>query len=559
MEPQLELTRRVGAPEELWQIAQLYWEYSGIDAYDKVAWVRPAKSVVVTGWRGAVHHVAGAGAIATLAGAVCSECGGPLTLTSRTAFESGRNGRSTICCDCTPTYVENVLRVGSPGLEDLQLRQQERADVRLATARAEAEAKAARQRQLDALEEERRNAIAARYPLHFWQELPDPRSISFRARLATLVLMEYAAEGGLVEPVADQDFVFATSPQQAADLIHEANGPLLVTHPSTPTRAFAWAPAEDGVTPDWSGYYPLFIRLHLGLGRPSRAQWDAAREDLVASLHLEELTVIEQEELIEFAAELIGGEALRYLDFKLKDEYRLPEISAEHRARALDLLTFAAQRLSLGHLMRAIWTVTSGATNLKASKPYMPRQRITDHAISQLEAKIHDYLAPEHQLLEPYRADTRVPLSALTRTLFYEIVHADPLTVGLAEIQHALPKPSDSYALELCWAGIPDGEEARDALLASARSWDGMVFRRALSEIENRTFEPCATGCAHDRQPELARQFGASFDKLISRIGADPASIALIETIRYANDQTTPEDRPGDLLLTLIAQELCAL
>lgn len=559
MEPQLELTRRVGAPEELWQIARLYWEYSGIDAYDKIAWVRPAKSVVVTGWRGTVHHVAGAGAIATLAGVACSECGGPLTLTSRTAFESGRNGRNTICCDCTPTYVDNVLRVGSPGLEDLRLRHQERADARLAAARAEAETNAATQRQLDALEEERRNAIAARYPLHYRQELPDPRSISFRARLATLALMEYAAEGGLVEPVVDQDLVFATSPQQAANLIHESNGPLLVTHPSTPTRAFAWAPAEDGVTPNWSSYYPLFIRLHLGLGQPSRAQWKAAREDLVASLHLEELTATEQEELIEFAAELIGGEALRYLDFKLKDEYRLPEISAEHRARALDLLTFAAQRLSLGHLMRAIWTVTSGATNLKASKPYMPRKRITDHAISQLEVKIHDYLAPGHQLLEPYRADTRVPLSALTRTLFYEIVHADPLAVGLAEIQHALPKPSDSYALELCRAGIPDGEEARDALLASARSWDGMVFRRALSEIENRTFEPCATGCAHDRQPELARQFGASFDKLISRIGADHASIALIETIRYVNDQTTSEDRPGDLLLMLIAQELGAL
>lgn len=277
-------------------------------------------------------------------------------------------------------------------------------------------------------------------------------------------------------------------------------------------------------------------------------------------MQLEALTAAEQKDLLTFAAELIGNEALRYLKFKLNDEYRLPDISDEIRPRALDLLTFAAHQLSLGHLMRAIWTVTSGATNLKASRPYIPKQRVADYTVGQLEVKLHDYLAPEHQLLEPYRADTRLPLSALTRVLFYEVIHADPLTYTLPELERSLPAPSDTYARELCRISIPDGEQARDALLATSHNWDGTLFRRALAEVENRTFEPCTPGCIHDRQPDRARQFGASFDKLISRIGADAASVALIELMRYANDDPeTAAERPGDLLLTLVAQELGAL
>ncbi len=560
MEPDLELTRRDGAPEELWEIARLYWEHSGVNAYDKVVWVRPTKSISVTGWRGSVHHVAGAGAIAVLPEVNCAECSGPLTLTSRTAFESGRNGRDTVCCDCTPTYADSVLRVGGSGLEDLRLQQQQRAAKRLAAAQAEAESKAEQQRQLDALEAERRSALAAEYPLQYRQNLPDPRSIGLRARLTTLALMDYAARDGLVEAVEHQDLVLAPSPQQGADLIHEASGALLVTHPSTPTRAFAWASPAGGGQPNWTGYFPLLTRFHLGLGQHDPAQWENARENLVASVQLDALTAVEQQDLVTFAAELIGSEALRYLKFKLNDEYRLPDISNELRPRALDLLTFAARQLSLGHLMRAIWTVTSGATNLKASKPYIPKQRIADYTVSQLEVKLHDYLAPGHQLLDPYRADTRLPLSAIIRALYYEVVHADPLTYTLPELERSLPAPSDTYARELCRLSIPDGEQSRDALFAASRDWDGAQFRRALSEIENRTFEPCARGCIHDRQPDLARQFGASFDKLISRIGADAAGIALIESMHYSNDHPeTPAERPGDLLLTLVAQELGVL
>lgn len=541
-------------PDELWEIASRYWEHAGVNEYGKVVWARPAKSVSVTGWRGAVHHVAGAGAVAVLLGKTCTECGGPLTLSSRTALETGLIDVNTRCCTCTSNYVENVLLVGGPGADNLRLLQRQKTEAKQVAARAAKEAEAVQQRLLDQLEQERREVIAAQYPLQFHQAFPDPRSVSFRARLTTLALLEYAAESGIIDPVSEQDIDLAPSQQQASDLIHEANGKMLVTHPSSPTRAFAWAAREDQKTPNWNGYYPLLTRLHLGLGNPDPELWTSTRDSISAALQPSNLTEVEQKTMLNIAAELVGGEALRYLNFKLKDEYRLPELSDELRPRTLDLLTFAAHRLSLGHLIRAIWTVTSGATNLKASKPHMPRQQITNHTIKRLEEKIHDFLSPGYKLLDPYRVDSRLPLSAITRTLFYEVIHADPLISSLSDIQNLLPEPSETYARELCQTGIPDGEEARDALLASSSNWDGEMFRRALAEIESRTFQACVPGCAHDRQQDLASQLGTSFDRLVSRIGGDSASIALIETIRYTN--TPPTGRPGDLLLTLIAEEL---
>lgn len=559
MEPELELSRRDGAPDELWEIARLYWEHAGINAYGKVAWSRPAKSVPVTGWRGAVHHVAGAGAVALLPGKTCAECGGPLTLSSRTAYETGRLDVDTRCCACTPNYVENVMLTGGPPSEELRQLQQQKAVAKQAAAEAEEEARAAQQRVLDQVEKERREAIAAQYPLDLRPQLPHPESVSFRARLTALALMDYAAEGGIIEPLAHQDLVFAPSPQFASDLIHEANGKLLVIHPSTPTRAFEWTPAEAHDAPSWGGYYPLLVRMHLGLGEPDPENWADAREEVAGSLQPAAIAASEQENMLETAADLIAGEGLRYLNFKLKDEYRLPEISDDLRPRVLELLTFAAYRLSLGHLMRAIWTVTSGATNLKASKPYMPRQRITDYTVNRLEEKIQEFIAPGYQLLDPFRADTRLQLSAVTRTLYYEVMHADPLTSTLVQIRDTFPEPSDQRARDLCRAGIPDGDAARDALFASIGRWSGDTFRRALAEIESRSFEPCAPGCAHDRQPKLAQLLGASFDRLVSRIGENAASTALIETIRYLNEPLPDNDRPGDLLLTLLAQELEAL
>lgn len=556
MEPELELTRRDGAPDDLWEIARLYWEHVGINAYGKVDWARPAKSVSVTGWRGAVHHVAGAGAIALLPGKACAECGGSLTLTSRTAYETGRIDVDTRCCACTPNYIENVMLAGGPPSDELRLLQQQKIEAKQAATKAGVEAEAVKQRQLDQLEQDRQEAIAAQYPLHYRLELPDPRSVSFRARLTTLALMDYAAEAGIINPLAHQDLEFAPTPQHASDLIHEANGKLLVTHPSTPTRAYDWAPAGDTEVPTWGGYYPLLVRLHLGLGIPAPEDWAHAREGVAASLQPSAITAPEQETALEIAAEIIASEALRYLNFKLNDEYRLPEISDALRPRVLNTLTFAAYRLSLGHMMRAIWTVTSGATNLKASKPYMPKLRITDHAVKRLEETIHEYTTDGYKLLDPFRVDTRLPLSAITRTLYYEVIHADPLTSTLVEMHDTLPESSVKYAHELCRAGTPDGDSARDALIASTKDWDGAAFRRALAEIESRTFEPCAPGCIHDRQPELAQQFGASYDRLVSHIGEKAASIALIETIRYANITTPVEERAGDFLLTLIAQEL---
>jgi hypothetical protein len=552
------LVRVDGVPDELWQIAERYWEQAGIDKRGQVRWARPVRDVESEGWSGGANVVAGAGGIASLGDSACRKCGRPLTFSSRTAYTNARSGYPDACRACTLGFEEKVAAVNHPGARDRYLEHQKRV-LAQRDARSEQLATQAHERaEQERVEAARREVIAIRHPLVRRDASPSAGDLDVQSRIVTLTLMYYFSSGCIVGPVESYDEELAPSAIMTRDLIAEADGKILVRHPSTRTDAFAWdAPSADE-DPTFSRYTPSLVSFHLGRGALDDEAWTDALHDVSSSLDLSVLTRNEVEDLLAFTVEAVAEEGARYLDFKLDDDYQLAPVPDQHRARVKEMLVEAARTLSLGYIYRAIWTATSAATNLKASRAVMAKEKVATFAVNRLEVLLQEYADPSFDRLAPYRVDTRLPLTALTRALFYRVLTANPMSDSVAELRERFPKSSDELYRSKCRTDTPDGRSISDALLASAAFWSGVDFRQALATIEEHSFEVCASGCAHDRMRNLAYRTGTTFDKLSPRIGADPAALSLIETIPYLNSENAdgPWERPGDLLLHLVAGEL---
>jgi hypothetical protein len=120
------LVRSDNVLDELWQIAELYWEQAGIDKRGQVIWRRPVRDVRSEGWSGGANVIAGAGGIASLGGSACRKCGGPLTFSSRTAYTNALTGTADGCRACTSGFEEKVAAVNRPGARDRYLEHKER-------------------------------------------------------------------------------------------------------------------------------------------------------------------------------------------------------------------------------------------------------------------------------------------------------------------------------------------------------------------------------------------------------------------------------------------------
>jgi hypothetical protein len=552
------LVRLDNVPDELWQIAEIYWEQAGLDKRGQVVWQRPVREVGSEGWSGGANVIAGAGGVASLGGSVCRKCGGPLTFSSRTAYTNALAGTSDGCRACTSGFEEKVAAVNHPGARDRYLEHKERVLAQHVASTDRLAAQAFERAKHETIEAARREAIASRYPLVRRDESPSADDLDVRSRIITLTLMHYFSNGCVVGPVETFDEELAPSMVMTRDLIAEVDGKILVRHPSTRTDAFAWdAPAADE-DPIFSRYTPSLVSFHLGQGVPDDDAWMHALDDVSSSLDISVLNHNEVEELLALTAEAVAEEGARYLDFKLDEDYQLAPVPDQHRSRVKAMLDAAATSLSLGHIYRAIWTATSAATNLKASRALMSKEKVATFAVNRLEVLLQEYINPDFDRLEPYRSDTRVPLSALTRALFYRVLTANPMSDSVVDLRERFQVPSEELDKSRCRAEIPDGRAVSDALVASSPFWSGVDFRQALAVIEEHSFRVCAPGCAHDRLRFTANRAGTSFDTLEHRIGADAAAFSLIETIPYLNFQIADGrwERPGDLLLHFVSREL---
>ena len=388
-----------------------------------------------------------------------------------------------------------------------------------------------------------------------------PSRASIDVRVATLALLSNSDAYDPIPSLDSSGLLLAPRPRTTADLVGDIiSAGVLRQHPSTPTDAFVWADDESGgATASLGGsYYPTRLRLYA----PFDGNLVTAARDLLENvrecLDLQMLSDNEQQELLLLAERLIAEEGFRYFDHQL-DKYRLPEVADPHRERLKDMLERGARHFCLGHLYSMAWSAASAATNQAQRVPQMSKQNVTTYGVNSLEKKIQFFIDNPHELLAPYDLLDDLPLSAMTRTLFYTVLEADPRTASVPTLREELPQTYEAFLRTRCSTEVPDAVESIEWLKRNPTSWTPASFRAALVEIEEATFDPCTTVCAHTQLRAETARVAHMYDRLASRIASEDAALAVIESLPLLNrarPEYNGEDRVGDLLLHLVLSSL---
>jgi hypothetical protein len=532
------------APADLVELGARYWTLVGFDAESGLAiWAESTRDLGFEAWASKVGVAAAAGVVASVVGQSCPECGGALTLTSREAFRKLLTGQEVRCRGCSPQLEAQATKILEPA--NLQRRA-------AATKRAEvAQRDTATREQLVV---DRQEAVRSSYPLRADADMILPSRASIDVRVATLAMLSNSDAYDPIPSLDSSELLLAPRPRTTADLVGDIiSAGLLQQHPSTPTDAFVWAEDESGTpTAIFGGsYYPTRLRLYAPFD-------DNLLENVRECLDLQMLSDTEQHQLLLLAERLIAEEAFRYFDHQL-DKYRLPEVADPHRERLKDMLERGARHFCLGHLYSMAWSAASAATNQAQRVPQMAKQNVTTYGVNSLEKKLQFFIDHPDELLAPYDILDDLPLSAMTRTLFYTVIEADPRTASVPMLREKLPQTYEAFLRTRCSTDVPDAVESVEWLKRNPAFWTPALFRASLVEIEETTFDACTTVCAHTQLRAETARVARVYDRLASRIASEDAAIAVIESIQLLNrarPEYNGEDRIGDLLLQLVVASL---
>ena len=539
------------APTDLVELGTRYWGLTGFDAATGLAiWTESTRNLGFEVWASKVGVAAAAGVVASVVGQSCPDCGGPLDLTSREAFRKFLMGHEVRCRSCSPQLEAQAAKILEPA--NLQRR---------AAAKNRAEAAQRDSAAREQLVVDRQGAVRSSYPLMADADTILPSRASIDVRVATLALLSNSDAYDPIPSLDSSGLLLAPRPRTTADLVGDIiSAGLLRQHPSTPADAFVWAENEsDGATATFEGnYYPTRLRLYA----PFDDNLVTGARDLLENVHecldLQMLSDNEQQELLSLAERLIAEEAFRYFDHQL-DKYRLPGVADPHRERLQVMLERGARHFCLGHLYSMAWSAASAATNQAQRVPQMAKQNVTTYGVNSLEKKLQFFIDNPDELLAPYDLLDDLPLSAMTRTLFYTVLEADPRTASVPEIREELPQTYEAFLRTRCSADVPDAVESIEWLKRNPASWTPTLFRASLVEIEEATFDACTAVCAHTQLRAETARVARMYDRLASRVTPEDAAIAAIESIPLLNrarPEYNGEDRVGDLLLHLVTASI---
>ncbi|KUN91619.1 hypothetical protein [Streptomyces caeruleatus] len=103
------------ADPELVTIGERYWALAGFaPELGTPVWCEKVKDIDTSGWGRQIYAVAAAGVRAVVPGRLCPQCAGPLSLTSRTAFQQLCDGQDPVCVECTESLMAAVRIVVDP-------------------------------------------------------------------------------------------------------------------------------------------------------------------------------------------------------------------------------------------------------------------------------------------------------------------------------------------------------------------------------------------------------------------------------------------------------------
>lgn len=221
----------------------------------------------------------------------------------------------------------------------------------------------------------------------------------------------------------------------AADCYHAR---LLALHPDSSLSTFIWEPsfeeavaaAADDVSelpkPKWSSFYPARASWYVRFGTSPGKAAEFLDQHLMDLLSPEGLDPNRMDELLDVVVEVIASETLRYFAFQL-ELHNLPEVPENHAPRLVEAAKRLAGERSLGEAYNVAWNAARTAAATAQATPRAPKINMTSHAVNVFETKAQHFAADPAASLKPYREDGRVPLSALTRTLFITVLNGDML------------------------------------------------------------------------------------------------------------------------------------
>ncbi|MFE1610383.1 hypothetical protein ACFW7P_16725 [Streptomyces albidoflavus] len=427
-----------GAPEELVTIAREYWRLSHLELDGEYAvWAGPVKAIDTTGW-GPAHIAAGAAARAELPGLACPACEGPLTLTSRTAYEQACFGELPACVDCSPKLLEKMNKLRSAKAAGEATPSGGAGNSRGAWPRnAESGWNALRREELRRL-----------CPLEFLPEAELPTG-DVRTEALTLALLHYAPSTTPIEPLSQWGEIL--HPDPSGDITALARGGFVRLHPDSDVNAFHWKPATfkeaitaahgdlDAVEPPAAAAYDLRKATHyVPYGTSMGTAATRVSAHLVERLSPAHLDQARREQLLVLAQELIAAEAARYLDQQLAKRH-LPAVPENHGERLRSVFQLASTRMSLGEVINVVWRAVRSASDAAQQYPYAPRANMSTAALNSIETGVQAAM-DGGKPLKPYTFDPGL-LAALTRTVFYRVLEANPFEETAAQMVAALPQP----------------------------------------------------------------------------------------------------------------------
>lgn len=512
------------------RVATDYWAFDGADDNGEPIWVNQASELGAKDLGGRPNVVAAAGGALIVAGTACPGCGRePFLPTSRAAFAALRRGGSAQPCrGCSISLAEELERFADP-------HRRAKRSQRAAAAAQMQHRNLTREAEAQALELARRHTIRAAHPLQEWQQKPS----DIKERLYLELACRYASSPVGIGPISDIDPPLSGTPVQMLELLREAD--LLRISPDSTVNSIPWA---EGSAEDPHAYYPLRAIYQL----PGKGQHQQRLErilDELPPLTLESMTRAERLQLREIILDTMLDEAIRYLDLQL-ELHRLPALDTGHAQQLDSSLRSRARSLSIGQLYAIAFSAARSAASAKQQHP-MRALSATQRAVNAFERGVDDALTRDYYQ-EPYRLDSRLPLTRLASRVYRLILGVDPLTTSLEDAELLLELARDCPE-------PPDWYEQCSRLFTGAGTWTPDRLAGALLDIaedDDHEHASCPPACPWRKVHETADQL-LTLNARLRQTGVDDEARALL--VLQATSVAGVHDH-GAAVLALIASRL---
>lgn len=480
------------ADTELVAIGERYWALSGFaPELGTPVWCEKTKDIDTAGWGHQIYVVAAAGVRAVVPARQCYQCGGPLSLTSRTAFQQVCDGNDPACVQCTESLTAAVRVIVDPARKAKRDAAKAKNKAQQAVGSAHAQWRQFQQ-----------ETIAKEYAAVFPADRSALPVAGVREMIGALALMRYSPS---TSPIADisawPEPLYPDSSKIGSLLGTLIRADLLKIHASSPVTAFVWEPAtfEDalreaegdldavGAPQLTSSFYPLMACYYAPYGTSAGKAVEELDAHLTATLDPVGMNAGRHGDLLAVAHELIAEEGLRYFTNRLEDLH-LPAVPENHYARLSEAAYKVAEHRSLGEIYNLVWRATRAAAEAAQKNPRAPRAHMSTHAVNRFETDAQRAAADPGWELKPFTAIQGQGPAAMTRVLFYNILDGNPVEVSLPQVREALPEPVVEPRVEDS-ASIAYGDELAatiDWLNSHPEVWDPHLVAAGLSVLAER-------------------------------------------------------------------------